>query len=124
MTRGRGLGCGLGRPHPGGDHDDVDDDGDDNDHEDGDDDADVDYVGIVPGWEWSSCGEVSLVPNSSLSPQSWLAFTGITFRNLDTIFVMVVTLLLSWVSSYHYCLSLVISIYGALESFVNHSLFI
>ena len=52
-------------------HDDGDDDhGDDNDHEDGDDDVDRDYVGIVPGLEWSSCGEVSLVPNSSLSPQS------------------------------------------------------
>ena len=84
-------------------HDDGDDDhGDDNDH--GDDDVDVDYVGIVPDWEWSSCGEVSLVPNSSLSPQSWLAFTWITIRNLDTTFIMVVILLLSWESSYHYCL--------------------
>ena len=101
MTRGRGLGCGLGRPPPGGDHDDGDDDVDDDDH--GDDDVDVDYVGIVPGLEWSSCGEVSLVPNSSLSPQSWSAFRWITFRNLDTIFILVVTLLLSWVSSYHYC---------------------
>ena len=123
MTRGRELGCGLGRPHPGGDHDDGDDDVDGEDLDDGDDDVDVDYVGIVPDWEWSSCGEVSLVPNSSLSPQSWLAFRWITFRNLDTIFVMVVILLLSWVSSYHYCLSMVISIYGALECFVNHSLF-
>ena len=78
MTRGRGLGCGLGRLHPGGDHDDGDDHDydDDDDHEDGDDDADVDYVWIVPDWEWSSCVEVLLVPNSSLSPQSWLAFTG------------------------------------------------
>ena len=101
MTRGRGLGCGLGRPPPSGDHDDGDDDVDDDDH--GDDDVDVDYVGIVPGLEWSSCGEVSLVPNSSLSPQSWLAFRWRTFRNLDTIFILVVILLLSWVSSYHYC---------------------
>ena len=104
MTRGRGLGCGLGRPHPGGGgHDDVDDHGhgDDNDHD--TDDVDVDYVGIVPGLEWSSCGEVSLVPNSSLSLQSWLAFRWRTIRNLDTIFIMVVTLLLSWVSLYHYC---------------------
>ena len=106
LTRGRGLGFGLGRPHPGGDdHDDGDDDDvdDDNDHDYGDDVVDVDYVGIVPGLEWSSCGEVSLVPNSSLSPQSWLACRWRTFRNLDTIFIMVVTLLLSWVSSYHYC---------------------
>ena len=80
------------------------DDGDDNDHDHDDDDVDVYYVGVVPGLEWSSCGEVSLVPNSSLSPQSWLAFTWITFRNLDTIFIMVVILLLSWESSYHYCL--------------------
>ena len=96
MTRGRGLGYGLGRLPPfGGDHDDGDDDhGDDNGHGDGDDDVAVDYVGIVPGLEWSSCGEVSLVPNSSLSPQSWLAFRWRTFRNLDTIFIMVVTLLL------------------------------
>ena len=102
MTRGRGLGCGLGRPPPGGvDHDDGHDDGDDDEH--GDDDVDVDYVGIVPGLEWSSCGEVLLVLNSSLSPQSWLAFRWIAFRNLDTIFILVVILLLSWISSYHYC---------------------
>ena len=112
--------------HDDGDDDvDFDDHGDDHgDGNDHDHDVDIDYVGIVPGLEWSSCGEVSLVPNSSLSPQSWLAFTWITIRNLDTIFILVVILLLSWVSSYHYCLSLVISIYGALESFVNHSLFI
>ena len=64
--------------HDDGDHDvDVDDHGDDHgDGNDHDHDVDIDYVGIVPGLEWSSCGEVSLVPNSSLSPQSWLAFTG------------------------------------------------
>ena len=90
-----GVGMRLGAPSPwwcGHDDGDGDDHDDDDDHDDGDDDVDVDYVGIVPDWEWSSCDEVSLVPNSSLSPQSWLAFT---FRNLDTIFIMVFTLLLS-----------------------------